>query len=600
MYEPEAIRRRKKREIDHEVVNQQRIVDNALVSKLRTLKVIIIKKGNFHKIYNYDVIIPKYHKAEEVSEINQNMNDALTRFEDLFNPPKKKKKYDEFEEILATFDKQSKNLSPLGYKNITTRDKEDDLKITQRLLKTSQLLNVENDNILKALIADICFKTMGKVKPKFLLRAQDGRKIKYLSEIKRDKYIFMTDAHTLNKTPDKMRELIQSYEKYIAIKRIKPFNLLDEFSYQYTTNINLKELREDSVMHSSFVDDSNKPLNITEKLLNPKMPSNTIEPMKSKSKLGTLEKTRDLIMMQNLQSTPHLSQLIYERNQKKYLTDLTPQHKFAETPFTHRRYKSSIEDLKVPYFKDKKIDMLKDMPAPKNTNNLLTRQNKVIKMAKHRSVIKDKSKRETEKMLKVIDTTMKRQKEMIVNNALTLNTVRGRDDDFEGQIEKTMNSIKNEKSQRVMSQPSFHCRPIKMPQSYIKKDLSITQNSRVFELTKKLRAKRAIEKKPIFSNTSVQRATLSQPSIDIRKTNSIINFLGKDETTDDITRFGSFKNDFEMADFKILNQTRSTILNRKARSKSSASKIYASASEDAEMLKYKILNDHFEKLRIGR
>jgi len=54
------------------------------------------------------------------------------------------------------------------------------------------------------------------------------------------------------------------------IKKIKPFHLLDEFSEQYTTNINLKDLREDSIVHTSFTDDPEKLMNFTDKLLHPK------------------------------------------------------------------------------------------------------------------------------------------------------------------------------------------------------------------------------------------------------------------------------------------------------------------------------------------
>lgn len=56
---------------------------------------------------------------------------------------------------------------------------------------------------------------MNKVKPVFMLRANDGKKIRYLHEIKRDKYVFITDKYTLNKTADKMKELIINYEKYV-------------------------------------------------------------------------------------------------------------------------------------------------------------------------------------------------------------------------------------------------------------------------------------------------------------------------------------------------------------------------------------------------
>ena len=39
MHNPEAIRRRKRRLVDHEMENFQLIIDNAALSQLRTLKV---------------------------------------------------------------------------------------------------------------------------------------------------------------------------------------------------------------------------------------------------------------------------------------------------------------------------------------------------------------------------------------------------------------------------------------------------------------------------------------------------------------------------------------------------------------------------------
>jgi hypothetical protein len=61
---------------------------------------------------------------------------------------------------------------------------------------------------------------MGKVVPKYMLRAKDFKKINSYLEIKRDKYVFITDKYTMNKTPDKMKELIRNYEKWV----IKIFN----------------------------------------------------------------------------------------------------------------------------------------------------------------------------------------------------------------------------------------------------------------------------------------------------------------------------------------------------------------------------------------
>lgn len=85
---------------------------------------------------------------------------------------------------------------------------------------------MEENDLLTALIHDIRFKTMEKVIPQYMLRAVDGKKIRYLSDIKRDKYVFITDKYTLNKTPDKLRDLIQNYENYV--KQFSQIIIIDD------------------------------------------------------------------------------------------------------------------------------------------------------------------------------------------------------------------------------------------------------------------------------------------------------------------------------------------------------------------------------------
>lgn len=62
---------------------------------------------------------------------------------------------------------------------------------------------------------------MSKVKPKYMLRAKDGKKISTLLEIKRDKYVFITDKVTMSKSPELMKELVKNYEKWVSIKNIR-------------------------------------------------------------------------------------------------------------------------------------------------------------------------------------------------------------------------------------------------------------------------------------------------------------------------------------------------------------------------------------------
>lgn len=73
-------------------------------------------KANFTKIYDYDIIIPKYHKAEEVSIINNNMLKFTSKLFNFGQKPSKPHKDDEFEEVMKELDQKDPNLSPDGLK----------------------------------------------------------------------------------------------------------------------------------------------------------------------------------------------------------------------------------------------------------------------------------------------------------------------------------------------------------------------------------------------------------------------------------------------------------------------------------------------------
>ena len=58
-----------RQKFDYQTYNLERIIENAAMSKLWTLKVIIISKNNFETVFEYDVIIPRPHMIKEVQEI---------------------------------------------------------------------------------------------------------------------------------------------------------------------------------------------------------------------------------------------------------------------------------------------------------------------------------------------------------------------------------------------------------------------------------------------------------------------------------------------------------------------------------------------------
>jgi hypothetical protein len=57
----------------------ERIIENAALSKLRTLKVFILHKGILDRAYEYDVIVPKPHKSEEVEGLIEEENQYLSK-----------------------------------------------------------------------------------------------------------------------------------------------------------------------------------------------------------------------------------------------------------------------------------------------------------------------------------------------------------------------------------------------------------------------------------------------------------------------------------------------------------------------------------------
>jgi hypothetical protein len=56
---------------DFQAYNLDRIIENAAMAKLRTLKVFIISKLNLEIVYEYDVIVPRPHMTKEVQGIIQ-------------------------------------------------------------------------------------------------------------------------------------------------------------------------------------------------------------------------------------------------------------------------------------------------------------------------------------------------------------------------------------------------------------------------------------------------------------------------------------------------------------------------------------------------
>jgi hypothetical protein len=70
------------REIDYEQQNFEFIIENAGLSKFRTLKVFLIMKGDFKRLYQYDIMIPKANKAEEFAPLIEIAEKELENFEE--------------------------------------------------------------------------------------------------------------------------------------------------------------------------------------------------------------------------------------------------------------------------------------------------------------------------------------------------------------------------------------------------------------------------------------------------------------------------------------------------------------------------------------
>ncbi len=63
--------------IDYEAINTERIIENAALEWLRTLKVYILTLTLDHA-YEYDAVIPKAHWHEEVEELIELEPDIYT------------------------------------------------------------------------------------------------------------------------------------------------------------------------------------------------------------------------------------------------------------------------------------------------------------------------------------------------------------------------------------------------------------------------------------------------------------------------------------------------------------------------------------------
>lgn len=61
------MRKRRDFTVDYEQLNTEKIIENASLSNFRTLKVFIFCHSDLDKAYYYDIIIPKPHKAGEIS-----------------------------------------------------------------------------------------------------------------------------------------------------------------------------------------------------------------------------------------------------------------------------------------------------------------------------------------------------------------------------------------------------------------------------------------------------------------------------------------------------------------------------------------------------
>lgn len=69
------------REIDYEQVNFETIIENAGLSKFRTLKLYLIRYSNFKRLLHYDIILPKANKAEEFAPLIDIAERELENFE---------------------------------------------------------------------------------------------------------------------------------------------------------------------------------------------------------------------------------------------------------------------------------------------------------------------------------------------------------------------------------------------------------------------------------------------------------------------------------------------------------------------------------------
>lgn len=82
--------------LSHEQQNFEFIIENAGISKFRTLKLYIILKGNFKSLYYFDIIIPKANRAEEFAPLIEIAERELENLEDDENNEAEDEEYQKF------------------------------------------------------------------------------------------------------------------------------------------------------------------------------------------------------------------------------------------------------------------------------------------------------------------------------------------------------------------------------------------------------------------------------------------------------------------------------------------------------------------------
>ncbi|CDW78036.1 UNKNOWN [Stylonychia lemnae] len=266
------------------------IIENAGLSKFRTLKLFIILTSNFKQMYNLDIIIPKANKSEEFAPLIQIAEKELENFEQEENNGVTEEEFKQFvkdvyQQTLIDIvnegcssdedENQKQEQDDASQVSETTAQKEYSynrkLNIVDNLGQFERVSTQTREQLLKGnknsrlrifqhpfcylsvtqLTRDLLFKSFSSLEV-YQLYSQNGQILDHFHEIPNNqKYAFLVDFETSTKEGEKLHKFITTFNPDVEDPVIKLNNLLENFPVSRTRELKLNAFR----IREAFFDD---------------------------------------------------------------------------------------------------------------------------------------------------------------------------------------------------------------------------------------------------------------------------------------------------------------------------------------------------------